>query len=299
MKYGKLFSLILFSGFIGLQIIACSNSENKTKKQVKKENIIVKDTIKLLSETPAVFKTPESVKYDKENSVLYVSNVNGKPLEKDGNGFISKLDLDGNVVDVEWITGLNAPKGMGIYKGILYVTDIDELVEISIREGKIINRFSAKDSEFLNDIDIDENGNVFVSDMRTDNIRILQNDVFKIWLQSDEIVSPNGLYCENKNLLIGTKTKIISVNIKTKLISTLIDNTGSIDGLEYTGDGKYLFSDWKGHVFVASIGKTKKLILNTADKNINAADIEFIRDKQLLLIPTFYHNTVSFYKLVK
>ena len=301
MKTLKIVSLILIYGIIALNITACSETNNQTN--TKKNPIVIDssknaDTLEFITETPSVLKTPESVKYDRTKDILFVANINGKPTEKDGNGFISKLNIQAKIIDLKWIKGLNAPKGMGIYDNKLYVTDIDELVEISISEGKIIHRFSAKDAEFLNDIDIDKNGYVYVSDMATGKIWVLKNNTFEIWLDSEELIGPNGLFVKDENLLIGTKTKILSVNLKSKKINSLIENTGSIDGLEFTGDDKYLFSDWSGHVYIAKAGGEKKLLLNTSEKKINAADIEFIRDKQLLLIPTFYHHTVSFYKLV-
>src|SRR5215470_2720317 len=79
-----------------------------------------------LWETDTVLKVPESVLYDGENKVLYVSNIDGKePWGKDGKGSIAKIGLDGKIVAVDWVTGLDAPKGLGIYKGKLYAADID------------------------------------------------------------------------------------------------------------------------------------------------------------------------------
>ena len=75
------------------------------------------------------FSNPESVVYDKTTDALYVSNVNGSAMEKDGNGFISKVALDGKILKLDWATGLNAPKGLAIYDGKLYTADIDTLVE--------------------------------------------------------------------------------------------------------------------------------------------------------------------------
>lgn len=63
------------------------------------------------------------------------------------------------------------------------------------------------------------------------------------------------------------------------------------------GKNKYVFSDWSGHIYIAEQGSKKKLLLNTVTDKINAADIEFIKAKNLIAVPTFYHNTVSFYEL--
>ena len=75
---------------------------------------------------------PESVVFDADAGVFYVSNVNGEANAADGNGYISKLSLQGEIEEKEWVTGLNAPKGLALHDGMLYVSDIDELVVISL-----------------------------------------------------------------------------------------------------------------------------------------------------------------------
>ncbi len=85
--------------------------------------------------TGPVLKTPESVYYDEDRDVLYVSNINGDPTGKTGDGFISKLNLDGSVKEMKWVTGLDAPKGMAVFDGKLYVSDIQNLVVINIEKG--------------------------------------------------------------------------------------------------------------------------------------------------------------------
>ncbi len=295
MKNIKMFLLIPVAGVLSLS--ACSENENSANTKNVISETVITDTLVFVKETAADFKTPESVKYDKKNDIFYVTNINGNPSEKDGNGFVSKLNKEGEIIDLKWVIGLNAPKGTGIFDDKLYVSDIDELAEISIPSGKIMHKYAAKGAKFLNDIDIDKNGTVYVSDTKTGNIWILKNDTFQIWLQSEKLLNSNGLFVEGDNLLIGTKTKILIADLNTKALKTLIDNSGSTDGLEYAGNGKYLFSDWSGHVYIAKSGGEKKLLLNTADEKINAADIEFVRETHTLLIPTFYHNTVSFYEL--
>src|SRR5690349_2445801 len=77
-----------------------------------------------LWETDSVLRVPESVLYDAKNKVLYVANIDGKPDEKDGKGFISKVSPEGKITNLEWITGLHAPKGMGLSGNTLYVADV-------------------------------------------------------------------------------------------------------------------------------------------------------------------------------
>ncbi|MFT6102789.1 MAG: hypothetical protein ACJA2B_001232 [Candidatus Endobugula sp.] len=51
---------------------------------------------------------PESVIYDVDRSVLYISNINGKPTGKEGNGYISRISTDGEILTEKWIVGLGA-----------------------------------------------------------------------------------------------------------------------------------------------------------------------------------------------
>ena len=91
-------------------------------------------------ESEAAFKVPESVCFDKAGKVLYVSNIDGEPWAKDGAGSIGKLGLDGKVIAAEWVKGLNAPKGMALSKGTLWVADLSEVVGIDVAKGAIATR---------------------------------------------------------------------------------------------------------------------------------------------------------------
>src|SRR5688572_10134426 len=116
-------------------------------------------------ESDTVLTTCESVIYDPTNDVLYVANINGAPDGKHGNGFIAKVSLDGKVTTQQWVTGMDAPKGMGIANGKLYVSDINRIHEIDISSGKIANTYTVDSAKFLNDITTDASGKVYVSDM--------------------------------------------------------------------------------------------------------------------------------------
>lgn len=253
--------------------------------------------LKKLWVTEKGLATPESVLFDKNWEVIYVANINGKPTDKDGNGFIAKLSPDGKYINLHWIEGLNAPKGMGVFDGKLYVTDIDALVEIDIEKSIIINRYVEKSAKFFNDISIDAMGNVYVSDMQTNKIHRLNNGELSIWLEIPQLDHPNGLWVEGDNLLIGINGSVLKTGLKDKKTSVYIKDTGSIDGLVANGKGSYLISDWQGHVNLISPEKQKLLLLDTTPEEINAADIEYIVEKKILLIPTFFNNHVTAYRV--
>ena len=75
--------------------------------------------------------------------------------------------------DAEWVKGLNAPKGLVLSGDKLYVSDVDQLVEIDVNSGAVTNSFNAEGAQFLNDTAVDADGRVFVSDMLTDSIYVL------------------------------------------------------------------------------------------------------------------------------
>ena len=157
--------------FSGISINLTNNINAQAQAQEQQEG--EQTQVSKLWETPANLKDPESVAYESKQHVLFVSNMNGQPDQKDQNGFISKVSpSNGSIIELNWITALNAPKGIAISNdnSTLYVADITDLVQIDIDSGKIIKRFNAPGSSFLNDVVADNQGNIYVSDTDTNTI---------------------------------------------------------------------------------------------------------------------------------
>ncbi|MDX1284596.1 MAG: hypothetical protein R3182_06280, partial [Draconibacterium sp.] len=149
-----------------LALVALFSCNSQTKKSsTSTEEIESKTTysLELLWESDTLVRTPESVLLDRNNNILYVSNINNGPWDKDGNGFISKMDKAGNVIELKWIEGLSAPKGMGISGNSFYIADISELVEADKNTGEIKNRYLVEGEPQLNDITVGKDGTVYVS----------------------------------------------------------------------------------------------------------------------------------------
>lgn len=251
-------------------------------------------TLTKIWSTSEGIKTPESVLFDIATNQIYVSNINGDPSKKDGNGFISVLNPDGKIKKLQWVTGLNAPKGQAIYNGNLYVADIDELVVINIKDARIVQRYKVANAKFLNDVTVSEDGTVYVSDSSDDKIYALANNKLTLWLEDKILESPNGLWAENGKLYIGTK-KILQADVKTKKISPVVEDCGAIDGLEKMNDGNFIYSNWEGRIFITKGNQSTKL-LDTVGK-LNTADIDFVPTKNLVLVPTFFGNSIDAYVL--
>jgi sugar lactone lactonase YvrE len=245
-------------------------------------------------------RTSESVLYDSEREQLYVACINEGPWVKDGNGFIALLDLDGNIKSEKWVTGLDAPKGMGIYDGMLYVTNIDEIVVIDIKKAEIHERIPIPGAEALNDISIDKNGKVYFSDSGTGWIWTMTDGKPEQWIGNFE--RPNGLYVEEERVLLASvnSSDLKVINLEEGTFVTIVKEIGAGDGVEYTGmEGYYLVSSWRGELFLVTPDLNKISLLNTSDQGKNTADIGFNIEEQIVYVPTFFDNRVVAYKLVK
>jgi len=253
-----------------------------------------------LWDTPAGLNVPESILYDESRNILFVSNIFGNSTEKNNKGFISKVSLDGKIVVLKWATGLNAPKGSAIYRNTFYVSDIDHLVKIDLETGKILARYPVAESKFLNDVAADSSGNIYVTDMSSENSVIykLNQGKMRVWMKGSEISSPNGLSIEKGSLIVGNSGdgSLKAINLVTKKISTLAKVGSGIDGLRPDGKGNFFISDWHGKTSLVRASGKVDLLLDTTVSKINSADLEYIASKNLLLIPTFFDNKVSAYR---
>ncbi len=291
----------IVSLFFLFSILSSCNTRS-AKKVHQQEETPRKETISLkpLWVCDSLLITPESVIYDVERDRLYVSNINTGPWEKNGDGFIAILSLNGEVLNQKWITGLNSPKGMGIVDSILYVADIDRVVKIDINSGKKTGEILIPDEDGLNDISVGDNGEVFVSSSTNSIVYNIVDDGFKIILKHDD-VRFNGLFAEGDNIFIITsKTgQLLDYNMETEKLDTLVDDLGQGDGLKGLENKEFLTSDWQGEVFYVNKNMDVQSILKTKQDKINSADIEFIKEKNILVVPTFFDNKVVAYSLIK
>lgn len=294
----KIFAILLS---FSLLLTACGDSQS-TQVDNNDGNEEVQTSLPTLIkkwETDTLLTTCESVLYDKAGGFLYVANINGNPRDKDGNGFISKVSLDGEILEEKFATGLDAPKGMGKTNGKLYVTDIDRVIAIDISTGEILQTWPIEGAGFLNDISTNEAGNVWISDSATGSIHLLSEGAVSIWVQSDSLKGPNGLLVEKNRILHVTFEggELFTFDMVSKVMTKVADGLTNGDGVVSDGKGNYLISGWNGQIFFLDKDWKKTQLLDTREAKIAAADIEFIADKNLLLIPTFFGNTVVAYEL--
>jgi sugar lactone lactonase YvrE len=256
----------------------------------------------------AGFKQPESVVYEPGEGVLYVSNVDGSPTEKDGQGFISRVSLEGRMLDEKWVDGLNAPKGLAVSGGKLYVADIDALVEIDLAD-KTTARYEAEGAKFFNDVTADGAGRVYVADTFTNAIWRLDGGSFTHWLSDPDLAAPNGLLAEDGQLVVTPLGEVAeggegrnaehlrTVSLAHKSVASLGDRTpiGNLDGLQPDGKGNYFVTDWvSGGLFhVRPSGAATKLLA----LNAGSADLEYVESAGLIVIPMMNDGQLVAYRV--
>lgn len=257
------------------------------------------------------FATPECVLYYAEEDVYLVSNINGSPLEADGNGFISKIAPDGTVVSLKWIDGtadgimLDAPKGMAIQNNTLYVADLSNVRLFALPSGKLKKTIKIPDSTFLNDVGAGPKGSVFVSDSGlkggpagfvptgTDAIyKIKRNNKVSVYAKDEALGGPNGVFSVKGGVLIVTfgSSELYRVDSNGKRHDVTKPPKGSLDGIIRMNDGRLLISSWEGSALYT---QEKDGSFKIAAEGLDSpADIGYDTKRDRVLVPLFQQNKV-------
>lgn len=259
--------------------------------------------------------TPESVLYDAENDRYLVSNIAGKPLGIDGNGYISELTPDGGVKTLKWIEGgknkvtLDAPKGMGIDKGVLYVADVTVVRTFDAKTGAPKGDIKLEGATFANDIVVG-NGRVYVTDTGmkakgdefepsgTDAVWVIENGKAKALVKSADLGRPNGLAVDGKNLVVVTfgSGEIYTLDEKGQKTGAEKLPKGALDGVFLAGDWTVV-SSWEGNaIYARKKGGEWSAILEPLS---TPADIGLDTKRSRVLVPRFTSDTVEAYDLPK
>jgi sugar lactone lactonase YvrE len=253
-----------------------------------------KHQLEKIWQTDSIVAVPESVLPDMNKNILYVSLIDGGGWVADGKGGVGKLSSDGKKYDSTWITGLNAPKGMGIVGNRLYVADMSEVIVINMDKGTIEKKISIDSAKGLNDITVSDKGVVYVSDSRTGKIWRIENDRAALYLEN--INGVNGLKAIGDDLFIGGGKNFMKAD-KNKNLTTVAALPQGIDGIEPVGNGDFILTAWAGYIFyVSQTGDVETLLETYLDKK-NTADIGYDASTRTVYVPTFNAKTVVAYKL--
>jgi hypothetical protein len=258
--------------------------------------------------------TPESVLYDEANDRYLVSNINGKPDDADNNGYISEVSPDGKLLKQKFIAGgvdkvkLDAPKGTGIFAGILYVSDITVVRKFDLKTGAPKGEIPVPGATFLNDIAVAKDGRVFVSDSGvksgangfdptgTDAVYVIEKGKLKTVAKSKDLSGPNGLLVVDKGVLVVTFGTNELYRLDEKGVKQDVTKLpgGVLDGIALAGD-KLLVSSWQtSSVYRGTLGGSFEVVFTELK---SPADIGFDSKRKRLLVPRFLENAVEAYDL--
>jgi sugar lactone lactonase YvrE len=254
----------------------------------------------LLWSTDSTLRTPESVYHDEKTGKIYVSNIEGKGAwDKDGRGSISIITASGKILSPYWVTGLHAPKGMGMFQDFLIVADVDSVVIIEPTRAQIVKKIYIEGAQALNDLTVDKRGNIYVSDSKTKKIHMIDGLKLDVSLYVDGLKGPNGVLFVDRTLYYVDAGGFYKV-AKDKQKILIVDGLeGGADGIEQIDEENFLVSCWSGTVYHVNLKGEKKLLLDTRSSQINAADIGYDKKKKIVYVPTFYKNTVMAYQFAQ
>ena len=268
------------------------------------------------------FSTPESVRYDEAADAWLVSNINGNPLGKDSNGFISRLTSDGTVDSLHFIMGgrngvtLHAPKGMAIIGDTLFVADIDAVRAFHRMTGAPITSWNLapQGALFLNDVAVTPQGDVYVSDTQVrfqpdgsmshpgmDRIFMLNRDrkSASIALRNDSLGRPNGITWDargNRLIIVSFGGgKIHGWAPGSDSLTIIATGKGQFDGVEMLPNGQLLVSSWADSTVSIVDGNSVTAVVRGVEA---PADIGLNQRTGMLAIPLFNGNRVEIWRVV-
>lgn len=264
------------------------------------------------------FRTPESVVVDVLQDVYFVSNINGNPSARDGNGFISKLRPDGTIEALEWIAGgrdgvtLHAPKGLALIGDTLWVADLDALRAFHRGTGAPMAtvEFGPR-AAFLNDVAVGLDGALYVSES---GIRFTPEGgveptgldaVFRVGpgrrierlLDGAAVPRPNGvaLNPEGDGLLVVSIADPGMRLWQAGRAGAVPAGTGfgPHDGLAVLDDGRVLASSWADSSIAVLGTEPSRLVTGLP----SPADFDVDRRRGRLVVPLFTADRVEVWTL--
>lgn len=249
------------------------------------------------------FQTPEGTLYYPEGPYILISNIQGSPTAKDGKGYISALNLDGKLIHPYFIRkNLDAPKGMALQDGILYVADIDRVqaFQLSKKGGSFLpgKSFSLKKkgAKFLNDCALLNKETLLVTDTQKDiiwAIHLSTRDI-AVWRS---LPSPNGIWVSPKDQRVYVVSwgegKFFALDYQGKLLKSLTI-APSLDGITLCEHDLWI-SSWDGHLY--KIDKSFKNVTKYPKVFVSPADITCFKKqkKPYLVVPEFEKDRVQLF----
>lgn len=291
---------------VALTCSACKKQEQQAAAPPIPQVLAVADT---------GFQHPESVLYDSASDTYLVDNINGDPLGKDGNGFISRVSPDGKIVTLKWIAGgvngvtLNGPKGSGIKGDSLFVADIDAVRVFDRKTGAPLLSIAVPGATFLNDLCVGPDGTVYITDsgLKMTGTQSGPSGTDALWkiganhrpmaiARGKDLGGPNGIIADSTGVTMVTMGSGQVFHFDAKGTRTELPKPpkGALDGLIQLPDGSLLITSWEGQAIYRLSGGQYTTV---ADSLPGPADIGWDPGRHRILLPQLLASRVSFREL--
>ncbi|MTI88281.1 MAG: hypothetical protein FH748_09965 [Balneolaceae bacterium] len=274
-----------------------------------KENIsinpqLIQDSTKIAFSIENGLQGPEAVRFDPKHDVYFISNFNGGGNTLDANGFITKADSNGRIIELKFIQEdgeypLHAPRGMFITETELWVADVIGVHSFDLKSGKQNSFVSFKDFEvgFLNDVSADEQGNIYITDTGTSRVYIIQNGAPSVYLDALPI-APNGISRDiNQNRFVlapwGGDSLFYSFGPEKNLQEYASMDGGYFDGIEFMDDYMLTSSQQDSSIRIYD-GKDNHILIHTPGRG---ADIGIDTARRRIAVPYIALNRVDIWEL--
>jgi len=312
---------LTLAALVGLVSSACKSRESGAKDAALADSAAVYEKesgmFRKVGETLNL-QGPESARYDRDLDVWFVSNINGQPLGKDNNGYISRLRPDGVPYSIKFIEGgkkgvtLNAPKGLAINGDTLWVADIDVARAFNKRTGALIATVSTQGrAKFLNGATVGPDGAVYMTDTGIlfgskgevshpgpDQVFRITRGGAKAVFASPKLEGPNGITWDTQQkrfVIVSFLGKgIYGWKPGDKDVESIGSGPGQQDGVVFLPDGRLLVTSWTDStLFVLENGKARTV----ASKVPSPADIDVEPKDSRVALPLLMENRVEFWEV--
>lgn len=244
------------------------------------------------------FASPESVLWDAGTGLFYVSTMGTDPMAKDGDGAIATLDATGAVQTMAFATGLDAPKGMGVSDGTLFVSDIDSVKAIDLATGAVTATYTGEGVAFLNDVTVGPDGTVYVSDTFGNAVWKVEGEGLALVAQGADLAGANGLMPGPDGTLLVANLGdvsggfenivpgwVVSLDLASGAVAPYgaTEPPGVLDGIADDGAGGVVVTDnGAGTVVRQAPGGAPEVIATLAP---GAADLDYDREAGVIVVP--------------
>jgi hypothetical protein len=259
-------------------------------------------------------ESPNSFVGDPAGKEYFISSVNGDPEARDNNGFITKVDGEGKILNLKFIQGgivdvmLHAPKGMALVGGTLYVADLDQLKGFDKTIGKALTvvsfpPLSPKDVVSLTDVTAASEQILYASDQRSNTIYridIAASHRVSVLIHDDRLAGPAGIAVHPKTGHIiavswerGAILDISPEGRLTELVSNgfFSSRFQNLSGVDFDRWGNMYVSDFtRGKIWRMTRDNRFQVI---AEYLPSPADISIDRANNLILVPYHYAHAAE------